>query len=280
MSASSVPREFGRRTPPTRTPRPPRPAPGQQAMGAMGAMTPERPAEDHGRDWRVARTAACLGALASVAALTAFPGTMPFFYATLLFIGVAWLCSHMAPAADPTAVQSDSIGSPLSWLAEPRPGDPPLLEGGVWAWKHKAKSYFRGFFAFFSTLAVLTALAQGVAPSTSFSSKLNTFLPMLYLGAVLSPLIGSAIIWLANVTIRRRIQRGLADIGIGVALTAVNWVPMLMVGRLDAFLGVITLAIAGGVAGFEFWRAEGYPLRIELDPDRLREEVMREHRRA
>ena len=128
------------------------------------------------------------------------------------------------------------------------------------------KAYLRAFFAYFSTFLLLSALAQGIAPQTGLMSRIGMFLPTLYLALMMLGALRWAVLALVRAAEQFGVRRGIADCAIGALLggiyLAVDVIAAVQLGVFpsqERLVGDLIQITAGGMAGFEFWRAVGAP---------------------
>lgn len=132
------------------------------------------------------------------------------------------------------------------------------------AWRHKQGGFI---LAFASGVATVGSAAKffGVGNlSFGMEKSVNVLPALLILSALSLTVIVPVILALDDYMRRRKIPRGISDVGVGIALTSIVWAPLLLlipVDGLDALLLALSMAIAGGVAGFQFWRREEFVVR-------------------
>ncbi len=128
------------------------------------------------------------------------------------------------------------------------------------------KAYVRGFFAYLSTLFLLSALAQGIAPQSGMLARASMFLPTLYIAMILLGVLRSAVLVLVKAAQHLNIRRGLADCTIGAILAglylAMDVIAATHAGMLPSgkqLMFDLFQMFSGAIGGFEFWRAVGAP---------------------
>ena len=132
------------------------------------------------------------------------------------------------------------------------------------AWRHKQDAVVIAFASGVATVGSAVAYLGVGKLSFGMNEPVNVLPAITILSIVSLTVIVPVILVLVDYMKRRHIPRGLADVGIGIALTSIVWVPSLLLMPLDganALLLALAMAAAGGVAGFQFWRYDGTIIR-------------------
>lgn len=146
---------------------------------------------------------------------------------------------------------------------------------GVWGWRHKLVPYLTAVVVYFSVLLTLMSLSRAGGTWPGMVDRIGIVVPAIVFGLAMVSLVLPAALILDRRAAAMGIARGVSDVGIGMLLNSVFLYQLFASLRDGVLPSASSVAwataalIAGGAAGFSFWRAEGYPERPASDEPRV-----------
>ncbi len=277
VTSTSATRTFGRRNAPKRVAAQPGRAAlrGEAPLHSSDVAMPTSwqggpaPARDDAATWRLRREGAAAGAiLCAILIISVMEAQFSIWLVVLLLLGafvcvkLSWHCHHKSQEAEATEFQRELQALENRSVVDEVPGA--AVPNSFAAWRHKQAAFIIAFASGIATAGSAVAYF-GVGKLSFGMSEPVAVLPAMMILCVISlTVIVPVILALVDYTRRRKVPRGIADVGIGITLTSVIWVPLLLLVPLDgadALLLALAMMVAGGVAGFQFWRYEGTIVR-------------------